>query len=369
MKENNIQAFYALVRAGLWEDEVRLLSYGAINYADILLLSEEQAVVGLVAAGLEHVIDIKAPQAIVLQFVGQTLQLEQRNQAMNSFISSLVDKLQKEGINVVLIKGQGIAQCYERPQWRSAGDIDLFLNEEDYVKTRKILSPLANNTEEEDVQRLHFGLTIGSWLIELHGSMRTDISKRINLIVDEVQSDVFFNDGVRVWKNNGVNIKLPNANNDIVIVFTHFVHHFYEGGIGVRQLCDWCRLMWTYNDCIDNELLRRRLEDMQLLSEWKAFASVAVNYLGMPKSIIPLYSDKEKWNRKAEILSSLIIEAGNLGNNKEGNSRLRYPRIINNFLVFLKRLAEFIKLSTVFPSNAPRFFVTYVINRVQNPRG
>ena len=32
--------------------------------------------VGLVAAGLEHVIDVKVPQVWALQFAGQTLQLE-----------------------------------------------------------------------------------------------------------------------------------------------------------------------------------------------------------------------------------------------------------------------------------------------------
>ncbi len=85
MTNNNQQAFFALVRAGLWEKEVRLLPYGEVDYAEVMRLAQEQAVVGLVAAGLEHVTDVKVPQVWALQFAGQTIQLEQRNKAMYVF--------------------------------------------------------------------------------------------------------------------------------------------------------------------------------------------------------------------------------------------------------------------------------------------
>ena len=93
--DNNQQAFFALVKAGLWEQEVRLSSYKVSDFQGVLLLSDEQAVTGLVAAGLEHVIDIKVPKEDVLSFVGGALQLEQRNKAMNSFIAAVVDKMRK----------------------------------------------------------------------------------------------------------------------------------------------------------------------------------------------------------------------------------------------------------------------------------
>lgn len=86
--DNNQKVFFDLLRAGLWEKEVRLSPYKNIDYSVILNLAEEQSVVGLVAAGLEHVVDVKVPQQLALQFAGQTIQLEQRNKAMNAFIAS-----------------------------------------------------------------------------------------------------------------------------------------------------------------------------------------------------------------------------------------------------------------------------------------
>lgn len=47
-----------------------LLPYGDIDYAEVMRLAQEQAVVGLVAAGLEHVTDVKVPQVWALQFAG-----------------------------------------------------------------------------------------------------------------------------------------------------------------------------------------------------------------------------------------------------------------------------------------------------------
>lgn len=96
--DNNQRAFFDLLRAGLWEKEVRLSPYNNIDYSVILNLAEEQSVVGLVAAGLEHVVDVKVPQQLALQFAGQTIQLEQRNKAMNAFIAKLIGKLRNEDI-------------------------------------------------------------------------------------------------------------------------------------------------------------------------------------------------------------------------------------------------------------------------------
>lgn len=97
MKLNNCQqAFLALVRAGLWEEDVRLLPYGEIDFETIYRIAEEQAVLGLVVAGLEHVVDIKIQKDTLITFAGSILQLEQRNTAMNHFIEVLIKKLSSE---------------------------------------------------------------------------------------------------------------------------------------------------------------------------------------------------------------------------------------------------------------------------------
>lgn len=360
-----IQSFFALVRAGLWEREVRLAPYGDIDFSEVLQLAEEQSVVGLVAAGIEHVADVKPQKKDVLQFIGRTVQLEQRNQAMNYFIGVIVEKMREAGIYTVLVKGQGVGQCYERPLWRSCGDVDLFFDAENYEKAKVFLPPLAMSVESEEKRKKHFAMTIDPWLVELHGLMPTEISERINVGVDRVQSDIFENVGVRVWDNDGVEVNLPSPDNDVIIIFTHFLQHFFVGGVGLRQICDWCRLLWTYRDEIDRELLEKRLREMGIMTEWKAFGAFAVKYLGMPIVAMPLYEEGRKWSRKADRICRVVLEAGNFGHNKDNSYRSKYPKLVEKSITFFRRLGEYVRLFAIFPADALGFFVTYVRRRVK----
>lgn len=359
------EAFFALLRAGLWERETRLLPLGNINYEEILRLSEEQSVVGLIAAGVEMVVDVKPPKEVVLQLVGQTLQLEQQNTAMNAFISNLIIGMRNEGIYALLVKGQGVAQCYERPLWRACGDVDLFLDYENYEKAKKYLVPNASHVDPEDNNKLHLGMTIAKWKVELHGTMHTVISHKINRMLDDVQKAVFVRGRVREWNNNGVDIFLPNPDNDVIIVFSHFINHFYGEGVGLRQISDWCRLLWKYYSVIDIYRLEKRLREMNLITEWRVFAVFAVNYLGMPENAMPLYISTTSLKKKSERICRLIIEAGNFGHNKDNSYRNKSSRFMSNIITFWRRLKEFVSISTVFPVNAPIFFITYVFGRVK----
>ena len=317
-----IYAFFELVRAGLWEEEVRLSQYGNIDYDEILQLAEEQSVVGLVAAGIEHVVDVKLPQDVVLQFVGQAIQLEKQNNAMNDFIANVVDKMRLQEIYTLLIKGQGIAQCYERPLWRASGDIDLLLDEDNYEKAQKYLIPLANSVEKESVKGKHLGMNIGQWVVELHGHLYCGLSKKIDMVIDDTQKDVFSANNTRSWLNGRTQVLLPNVDNDVIFIFTHFFKHFYKGGLGLRQICDWCRLLYTYRDSLNHELLESRIRKAGLMSEWKAFGALAIEYLGFPKGSMPLLDVRSKkedvrWRKKADRIMEFILKSGNMGHNRD----------------------------------------------------
>ena len=362
---NTINAFFALLGAGLWERSVRLLPFEPIDFSAVYDLAEEQSVEGLIAAGLEHVEDRKVVKQEALPFMKKVFSLENRNKAMNLFIGGLVEKMRKAGIYALLIKGQGVAQCYSRPQWRSVGDVDFFLDKDNYYKAKAFLIPLADSVEKEDTPRLHLGMKIDPWLVELHGTMHTKISRRIDIVIDKVQNDVFEGGNVRVWRNEDVDVFIPSPDNDLIIVFTHFLKHFYVGGIGLRQICDWCRLLWVFRDEIDRNLLAKRLSEMGLMKEWRTFAAFAVDYIGMPDFAMPFYSDSRSSHRKSAKLSTIILETGSFGHYKE-SYRSRYPRFIEYAITFWRRMGEFIRLSTIFPNNAPKFFMTYVVRRAKD---
>lgn len=368
-KDNCIRAFLELVRAGLWEKEARLLQFGEVDYNEVMRLAEEQAVVGLVTAGLEHVMDVKVPKEDLLQFIGQSLQIEQQNKDMNVFLGRLIEKFRDADVYTLVIKGQGVAQCYEKPLWRACGDVDLYLSESNYEKAKEILTPIASHVENEDKTKLHIGMTIDSWVVELHGTMHEEISRRMNRGLDKVHQSIFYGGEVRSWNNNGVPVFLPSPDNDVIIVFTHFLQHFFVEGVGLRQICDWCRLLWRYRTELDLRLLESRIKRMGLMSEWKVFGVLAVNYIGIPKEAMPMLdendNENEKLKNKAEKVLKRILKSGNFGHNNDLSYRTNYSGIKYKIVAAWRRFVEFASLVPVFPVDAPRFYVTYMKRKIR----
>lgn len=346
-----VDKFLELLRAGLWENSVRLSGCIELDFEKIYKLAQEQAVLGLTAAGLEQVIDVKVPKEIALSIAGEMLQIEQHNTAMNYFIGVLIEKLADAGISSLLIKGQGIAQCYERPLWRSCGDVDLVLDKENYDKAKQYLIPLAAHIEDEDCNRLHLGMTIDSWVVELHGTLHTEINKKIDTEIDDTILAIFQNRRVRIWKNGKTDVNLPAPTEDVIIVFTHILQHFYQGGIGLRQICDWCRLLWTYRSEIDSEQLSTCLNRMGVINEWISFAALSVEYLGVPVEAMPFYSRELKWKRRAESILSLILETGNFGHNRL-NGQASHSMVIRKIVSFGRATWDSIRMFFLFPKNS-----------------
>lgn len=357
-------AFFALLRAGLWEKEVQLLPYGEIDYSEVMRLAEEQSVIGLIAAGVQHVIDVKVPQIEFLTFIGRAVQLEQQNSAMNDFIGVLVEKMHKAGIYTLLVKGQGVAQCYERPLWRASGDIDLYLNEDDFQKAKNYFRPLVDKFDPDNDYAKHINTHYGEWVIEIHANQSCALSSRINKLMSEIHKDIFYKGSVRSWNNSGKTVFLPSADNDAIIIFTHFLKHFYKGGVGLRQISDWCRLLYTNKDSLNCELLEQRIRRAGLMSEWKAFGAFAIEYLGMPIEAMPFYSPKKKWKRKADRICDFILEVGNMGHNRDSSYFVKYPYMIRKVFSLGRRIGDLIRHARIFPLDSIRFLPSIMFNGV-----
>ena len=364
MDDINSEAFFALIRAGLWEQADANLNEN-IDWEGGYQLAEEQSVIGIVLAGIEHS-NVKPPQELLLQWIGEVQMLEQQNKAMNQFIERLVGNMRDADIYTLLVKGQGIAQCYERPLWRCWGDVDLFLNSDNYNKAKKLLVPIASEVEREYGREKHLGMTIDNWVVELHGSLRCGLSRRTDKILDEIRNDIFFGGCVRSWTNGNTQVFLPGENEDAIFVFTHILRHFYEGGIGIRQICDWCRLLWTYRKSLNYGLLESRVRKMGLVTEWRAFAAFAVDYLGMPSEAMPMYSPNEKWNLKADKLCAFIMEVGNFGHNRDMSYFEKYPYLIRKVCSMGRRFGDVIKHVRIFPLDSLRFFPNIMYNGIRS---
>ena len=379
MIDKNTNVFLSLLRAGLFSVhgegfKVNESLFRDVEWEKVYQLAQEQSVQGIVLQGLEELrdknLELRVPQTLLLQWIGEVQVIEQRNKAMNLFIAELFERLRKNGIYALLVKGQGVAQSYEKPLWRTSGDVDLLLSDENYKKAKELFVPLGEVTESEDVAKKHLALKINGFEVELHGKMPFGISCRADDVVDEMLEDSLLKGRVSKWSVDEYDVFMPNPDNHIIIVFTHFLRHFFIEGVGLRQICDWCRLLYTYRDTLNYGLLEQRIKRAGLTSEWKAFGALAIKYLGFPKDSMPLLDVRSKkedvrWRKKADRLMELVLESGNFGHNKDLSYRSRYSGMTYKIVAAWRRFLDFCRFAAIFPLDAPLFFVTYVMGKVK----
>lgn len=400
MKDNTVKAFFAFIRAGLWGEDYANLNLfckqsdqgranEGVDWEEVYQLAQQQSVQGLVLAGLEQYknlnvheasgtseraradLDLNIPKVLLLQWIGEVQVIEQRNKDMNAFIAKLIEKLRNEDIYTLLVKGQGIAQCYEKPLWRSPGDVDLFLSDENYQKAKELLLPLGNITEPEEIAKKHFAMDIDGWAVELHGTLKSGLSSNVERELDKLQEDTFYGGQLRSCMNGQTQIFLLKAVNDVFYVFTHILQHFYKEGVGLRQICDWCRLMWTYKDSLNYGLLESRIKRVGLMSEWKAFGALAIEYLGFPKDSMPLLDVRSKkedvrWRKKADRIMEFILKSGNMGHNRDMSHFSKYPYLIRKCVSMGRRISDLINHTRIFPLDSLRFFPRIMFNGVMS---
>lgn len=382
MLDNNTKTFLALLRAGLWGEADTNLNLNAndnhfegVEWEKVYQLAQEQSVQGVVLQGIEAVqgLWLKAhgsslvPQMLLLQWIGNVQVIEQRNKAMNQFVAELVEKMRTADIYAILVKGQGVAQCYEKPLWRPSGDVDLLLSEVNFLKARDFLRPLVANGFNPSIEDArNISAQLPPWDIELHANQYCGLSQRMDAGIKEVQKSIIIDGQVRSWMNGRSLVFLPSTDNDVIFIFTHFLKHFYKGGLGLRQICDWCRLLWTYKDSLNIGLLESRLRRMGLMTEWKAFGAFAVDYLGMPIDSMPFYSQQKKWSRKANVICSFILEVGNMGHSRDLRFYGNKSFIRRKIGAFGVRVGDLFRHARLFPLDSIRFFPSIVFNGVRS---
>lgn len=375
-KDINQQAFFELLRTGLWGNrnpDIRIDR--ATDWNEVYQLAQEQSVQGLVLQGIDWLkvqsSKFNIPQVLLLQWIAEVQVIEQQNKDMNAFIADLIEKLRKNDIYALLVKGQGVAQCYEKPLWRSAGDVDLLLSDDNYDKAKMYLTPLASEVETEYIGGKHLGMTIDGWVVELHGSLRVGLPNRINRELDDIQTDTFKCGNVRSWMNDRTQVFMLGKENDIVYVFVHFLNHFYKEGVGLRQICDWCRLMWMYRNEINVEKIETRIKKMRLVSEWKAFYNLASRYLGMPDLGSGLMVHDSRFDKKADRIMKFILKSGNMGHNRgswlmDHDSWLTRQYVVRKAFSMGRRIGDLINHARIFPLDSLRFFPRIMFNGVRS---
>lgn len=361
---NSDKLFFNILRKGLWDRSETDIDYSADLrvWRDVLGLSFSQTVVGIIADGLSTCPQGVVPSEVSMRLISASVSTAQRNEQMNVMISQLIPTFEKFDLPVVIVKGQAIAQCYKNPFSRTPGDIDLVVKPEDYERTKVVIKELSRDEGTDDSCVKHFAATVGNIEVEVHGTIHTSLSKRINDTLDEIQAELLADGGSCLWNCYGANVSVPSANFDVLYIFLHLLQHFFCGGLGLRQLCDMAMSLHVHNDDIDKQKLIWHLERMGLVSEWKAFVAFLVNYLSLLEQEAPLYDSK--YINQADRIWEYVRKTGNFGKNKSRRYGINSSYLLRKAESLIRNASCFINHIRLFPSDSIKFFGYYFVQGI-----
>ena len=112
--------------------------------------------------------------------------------------------------------------------------------------------------------------------------------------------------------------------------------------------------LWTYRDDLDLSLLEDRLRRMGVMSEWKAFGALAVEWLRMPVEAMPFYSSSALIRWKVRRILAFVFETGNFGHNRDVSYLRRHPYVIRKAISLWRHTWDGLRQVLVFPLDALR---------------
>ena len=348
--------FFALLRSGLWNEVPERAPFaGGTDWETLYRLSREQTVVPLVTDGINRLPRelLPAEPERMDPFLGDMMSTAKRNRVLDAFIPKVFRAL--EGIPVVLVKGQALAQDYPDPERRQPGDIDLLLLPESYEAAKAILLPKATTVQEEGKEIWHQGMHFRSVEVEIHGSISTLMSRKLDRQLAALLEEQFDGRTFPTVSIDGADIPVPEVDFNAIYVFVHFLQHYWSGGIGLRQLADWMTFVSVHKRDIHPVVLEKRLEALGLLNIWKVFTGFAQEYLGCPAEKLPLAAMPD--TKKNARIWKYIRRCGNFGRNVV-RTRKEEPYLVRKVHSFWRLVvADRLRHFAVFPMESVRFFL------------
>ena len=351
--------FLSFLKSGLWGRPVKLPDGGSIDWDALYQIAQEQAVIGLIADGIEYSIDslkksgIIPDTAVFRRIIAQVIDIERTNLKMNEFIFALMRSFTDVGVYSLVVKGQGVGQSYLKPEHRTSGDIDLLVRKSEYERIKIVLSDLIDGVDSETLRLLHLAAHKGSFVIELHGTLQTEVKNSIDRHIALMQEQMFLNRDFTMWNN----VLLPSHEFNAVFIFSHILQHFFKGGIGFRQICDWCRFLYVHKDTIDPTVLMQHLKKMGILSDWRCFSNMVVRYLGMPDDAMPFYTSN--CNRRGDKVLGFLFSSGNFGRLLERDTSKDTSYIRKKWNSFFISLNNMFFRIGIFPVDTCKSYIHY----------
>ena len=233
-----------------------------MDWQELYSFASKQALLGLCFEGIERLGE-EYPEELkrnpigrelLMTWMGKAQQIRRQNMKVNAVASKLFSMLREDGMRCCILKGQGNALMYPNPYSRTPGDIDVWID-----ASRERIMEYAQKKFElgDDIRLQHLETSLDGVPVELHF-----FPCSMNNPIYHARLQKWFKRNADLQCSNVVSlpdgigeIAIPTTAFDVVYQLTHLYHHFFDEGIGMRQIIDYFLVV---NDFSKNVFLNNK---------------------------------------------------------------------------------------------------------------
>ena len=239
-------AIFLFLRYSLGDKVDMSIVVANIDWQQLYSFATKQTIIGICFDGIKRLSEEypeelkKNPieRDLLMTWMGVSQQIRRQNMKVNGVAAKLYSMLREDGLRCCILKGQGNALMYPNAYSRNPGDVDVWVN-----VSREQITEYAKKHFKlgDDIRYQHIETSVDGVPVELHFFPCT-----MNNPIYNARLQKWFKRNADLQCSNVVSlpdgigeIAIPTTAFNVIYQLTHLYHHFFDEGIGMRQIIDY----------------------------------------------------------------------------------------------------------------------------------
>ena len=342
-----------------------------MDWQNLYSFASKQAILGLCFDGIER-LGKEYPEELkkypierdlLMTWMGVSQQIRRQNMKVNVVASKLYSMLREDGLRGCILKGQGNALMYPNAYSRNSGDIDVWVN-----VSREQITEYAKKHFKlgDDIRYHHIETSVDGVPVELHFFPCT-----MNNPIYNARLQKWFKRNADLQCSNVVSmpdgigeIAIPTTAFNVVYQLTHLYHHFFDEGIGMRQIIDYYYVVNNDELLVIRDTLQRELKHLGLWKFARAVMYVLHETLGLSEEKMIAPMDE----KRGKLLLSEILNGGNFGQHFTKYGGFTHQSMGKKYFLKIWRNMHFVRYYPAEALSEPIFRTWHFFWRVKNKK-
>ena len=342
-----------------------------IDWRQLYNFASRQALLGFCFDGIERMTkefseELKQNSMgrdLLMTWMGAAQQIRRQNVKVNGVAAKLYSKFREDGLRCCILKGQGNALMYPDPYSRTPGDIDVWVN-----ASREEITEYAKRhfNLEDDIRFHHLETTMDGVPVELHFfpcSMNNPIYHARLQKWFRRNADLQCSHIVGLPDGAG-DIAIPTTAFNVIYQLTHLYHHFFDEGIGMRQIIDYYCVVNNDELLVIKDALQKELKHLGLWKFAGAVMYVLHEALGLSEEKMIAPMDE----KRGKLLLAEILNGGNFGQHFTRYGHFTQQGMAKKYFLKIWRNMHFVRYYPAEALSEPIFRTWHFFWRIKNKK-